>query len=65
MVKRHRVLKRFQRALPRDRGRIGKNYTAGVKPALTFGDTIVSMTDAELRRARRVLLSFQASRHAG
>ena len=65
MVRRHRILLRYRKALPRDRARLGKIYTTGVKPGLSFGDTVVGMTDAELKSARSVMLSFQAPRHAG
>eukprot|EP00959_Pyramimonas_sp_CCMP1952_P358030 7496520-Pyramimonas_sp.AAC.1 len=41
MRKRHRVLQRYTRALPRQRGRMGNIYTAGVLPAATFGSAIV------------------------
>eukprot|EP00959_Pyramimonas_sp_CCMP1952_P056068 1171112-Pyramimonas_sp.AAC.1 len=61
---RHRILCKYRNALPRERFRIGKIYTAGVKPGLTFGDTVVGTSDAELKRARRVMLSWQATRHA-
>eukprot|EP00959_Pyramimonas_sp_CCMP1952_P314400 6581750-Pyramimonas_sp.AAC.1 len=40
-------------------------YTAGVKPGLTFGDTVVGMSDAKLKRARSAMLSWQVPRHAG
>eukprot|EP00959_Pyramimonas_sp_CCMP1952_P210096 4395942-Pyramimonas_sp.AAC.1 len=44
---------------------IGEIYTAGANPGLSFGDAIVGMSDAGLKRARSVMLSFQAPRHAG
>eukprot|EP00959_Pyramimonas_sp_CCMP1952_P110737 2316850-Pyramimonas_sp.AAC.1 len=39
MICRRRRLQRYRKALPRDKYRIGKIYTAGVKPAVSFGDT--------------------------
>eukprot|EP00959_Pyramimonas_sp_CCMP1952_P359416 7525921-Pyramimonas_sp.AAC.1 len=50
MVRRHRKLKRSTGALPRDKGRIGKIYTAGVRPAVSFGDAVTGCTDAELKK---------------
>ena len=37
MIRRHRILVRYRKALPRDRARLGKIYTTGVKPGLSFG----------------------------
>ena len=65
MTRRHRLLRKYRKALPRERFRIGKIYTAGVKPALSFGDTVIGMTDGELKRGRNVLMSYQAPHHPG
>eukprot|EP00959_Pyramimonas_sp_CCMP1952_P015097 319506-Pyramimonas_sp.AAC.1 len=65
MIRRRRRLQRYRKALPRDKHRIGKIYTAGVKPAVSFGDTVTGMSDAELKRARGVMLSYQAPCHGG
>eukprot|EP00959_Pyramimonas_sp_CCMP1952_P013398 282538-Pyramimonas_sp.AAC.1 len=65
MIRRHRILCGYRKSLPRERFRIGKIYAAGVKPGLAFGDAVVGMSDAEFKRARSVMLSWQAPRHAG
>ena len=59
------MLLRYRKAVPRDRVSLCTICTTGVKPGLSFGDTVVGMTDAELKSARSVMLSFQAPRHAG
>eukprot|EP00959_Pyramimonas_sp_CCMP1952_P308283 6451768-Pyramimonas_sp.AAC.1 len=51
--------------LPRQKGRIGKIYIAGVTPAATFGSAVVGLSDWELSQARRVLLSYKPPFHRG
>eukprot|EP00959_Pyramimonas_sp_CCMP1952_P339731 7115005-Pyramimonas_sp.AAC.1 len=63
MYKRHKVLQRYRRSLPRQKGRIGKIYVAGLQPAATFGSAVVGMSDHELHQARRVMLSYRVLRH--
>eukprot|EP00959_Pyramimonas_sp_CCMP1952_P148654 3109894-Pyramimonas_sp.AAC.1 len=59
MGARRKILRRFREMLPRNKGRIGQIYTAGVSPAATFGPAIAGMGDKEMREAQKWLTSHR------
>eukprot|EP00959_Pyramimonas_sp_CCMP1952_P332450 6961629-Pyramimonas_sp.AAC.1 len=65
MHARHKILKRYRGRLPRQKGRIGKNYVAGVSPAATFGAAVGGLNDTELQGAQRVMLTYKPPYHRG
>ena len=62
---RGKLLHKYRRTLPRQHSRVGKIVLCGIKPAVSYGDKVLGMSDHELRKARRLMLSFQAPRHRG
>eukprot|EP00959_Pyramimonas_sp_CCMP1952_P445637 9330289-Pyramimonas_sp.AAC.1 len=65
MRKRHKLISHYRRKLPRDKSRMQKIYTAGVRPAAGYGAMVLGMSDTELQSLQRVLLAGKNPAHRG